>query len=177
MKQFFLCALLISLFGCVSTVSAQDLAKRLILKDGSYQLATKWEIHGDRLRYFSAERDDWEEVPTGLVDWPATDKWAQDRAHGVPTPGAAAVDKEYAAEKQAEEEKTPHVAPGLRLPDDGGVALLDTFKSQPQLVPLQQNGGELNRNTKSNMLRAAINPIASAKQTVELPGRSAKVQA
>jgi len=157
--------------------SAQQLAKRLILKDGSYQLATKYEVKGERVRYLSAERNEWEEVPNSLVDWAATEQYEKDRAAGKPAPEAVALDKELEAERQADEERSPHVAPGLRLPDDGGVILLDTFQSQPQLVELQQNSGELNKNVKGNILRATINPIASARQTIELPGLHAKVQA
>ena len=125
-------------------VSAQNLAKRLILKDGSYQLATKWEVKGERVRYLSAERNEWEEVPNSLVDWAATDQYEKDRAAGKPSPEAVALDKKLEAERQADEARSPHVAPGLRLPDDGGVILLDTFQSQPQLVELQQNSGEIN---------------------------------
>ena len=155
---------------------AQELAKRLILKDGSYQLATKYEIKGDRVRYFSAERSEWEELPKSLVDWDATEKWEKDRAAGVPSPGAAEIDKEVEAEKQADEARSPHVAPGLQLPDDGGVVLLDNFQGQAQLDELQQTGGKVNKNVKGNILRATINPIASSKQTIELDGAHAKIQ-
>lgn len=55
--------------------------------------------------------------------------------------------------------------------------LLDTYQNQPQLVELQQSGGELNRNRKGNILRATINPIASSKQTIELEGLHAAIQA
>jgi hypothetical protein len=157
--------------------SAQQLAKRIILKDGSYQLATKWEKKADRVRYLSAERNEWEEIPNTLVDWEATDKYEKDRAAGKPAPEAVVLDKELEAERQADEAKSPHVAPGLRLPDEGGVVLLDNYQNKPELVELQQSGGEVNKNMKGNILRAAINPIASAKQTIELPGLHAKIQA
>src|SRR5712692_6748226 len=174
-----LTALLMGAMICVllsSFVQAQQLAKRLILKDGSYQLATKWEAKGDRVRYLSAERGEWEEVPNSLVDWAATDKYEKERIAGAPVPEAVELDKELEAERQADEAKSPHVAPGLRLPDEGGVILLDTFESQPQLVELQQSGGAIKKNVKGNILRAAINPIASAKQTIELQGLHAKIQ-
>src|ERR1700675_4101934 len=108
---------------CLTSLSvlAQQLAKRLILKDGSYQLATKWEVKGDRVRYLSAERDEWEELPNSLVDWAATDKFEKDRAAGVSAPEAVELDKEIEAERRADEARTPQVAPGLRLPEDPGI--------------------------------------------------------
>jgi hypothetical protein len=165
-------------FLAMATVApAQQLAKRLILTDGSFQLATKWEVKGDRVRYLSAERNEWEEVPKSMVDWAATDKYEKERAAGKPAPEAVALDKGLEAERQADEARSPHVAPGLRLPDDGGVILLDTFQTQPQLIELQQSSGELNKNMKGNILRATINPIAGSKQIIELPGLHAKIQA
>ena len=46
---------------------------------GSYQSITKYEIHGDRVRYYSSERGEWEEVPYPLIDWDATRKLSRDR--------------------------------------------------------------------------------------------------
>jgi len=155
---------------------AQDLAKRIILKDGSYQSVTKYEVKGERVRYVSAERGEWEELPKSLVDWPATEKYEKDRASGAPTPEAIELDKEFEADKQADEARSPHVLPGLQLPEEGGVLLLDNYESQAELVPIDQRSGGVNKNTKNNVLRAAINPIASAHQTVEVPGKHAPVQ-
>jgi hypothetical protein len=155
---------------------AQTQARRLILKDGSYQSVTKYEIHGDRVRYFSAERGEWEEIPKSLIDWDATDKFEQGRQAGTLDPGAVELDKQLEAERKAAQARSPEVAPGLRLPDEGGIFLLDTYQNQPQLAELQQSGGDLDKNTKSNILRAAINPLAGAKRTIELPGPHSKIQ-
>ena len=56
---------------------AQSRDKRLILKDGSYETITEYSIQGDRVRYFSSERNSWEELPSSMIDWEATDKYAQ----------------------------------------------------------------------------------------------------
>ncbi len=156
---------------------AQQAPKRLILKDGSYQLADKWETKGDRIRYYSSEREDWEELPNALVDWPATEKYEKDRQAAASSPEAIALDKEIAEEDARADAKLPEVAPGLRIPEDNGVFLLDNFQGEPQIVELQQSAGDVNRNTKGNIFRGAINPIASMKQTIELDGAHAKMQA
>ena len=173
--MFGLAILLIAILQLPSA-QAQELAKRLILKDGSYQPTVKWEIQGDRVHYLSAERNEWEDVPSSLVDWDATKKYEEELKAGQVSHTAAEIDKEVEAERKEEEAKSPVVAPGLRLPEDGGVELFDMFQGQPQLSDLQQSGGEINKNTKRNILRATINPVASAKQNIELPGAHAKIQ-
>jgi hypothetical protein len=162
----------------IPSASAQQ-AKRLILKDGSYQLVAQWEVKGDRVRYLSAERNEWEELPNSMVDWDATERFEKDRASAKPAPEAMEVDREMQAERREEEAKTPQVAPQLRLPEDGGVVLLDTFENQPQLIELQQTNGEVNRNRGNNIIRAIMIPIpiSSSKQTIELDGAHARLQA
>lgn len=157
-------------------VSAQAQSKRLILKDGSYQDATKWEVQGDRVHYFSSERNEWEDVPNSLVDWKATDQYEKDRAAGKLSPEAIELEKELEAQRAEDELKSPHVAPGLRLPEEGGVFVLDTYLTEPQLISLDQTGGEVNRHTGHNVLHGVINPVGGSKRTVELSGARSNLQ-
>lgn len=166
---------------------AQSTNRRLILKDGSYQIVTKYKVVGERVQYVSAERGgEWEELPTNLVDWPATEKWARDHSlnpNADPDPAkpsssaeAAALDKEEQAERADQAALTPQVAPGLHLPDSDGVWVMDTFHDQPELVQLLQNSGDVNENRTHNVLRAAINPFGGTKQLVQLEGARSKIQ-
>ncbi|HUI84117.1 MAG TPA: hypothetical protein VL240_07835 [Candidatus Binatia bacterium] len=160
----------------VGSARAQERAQRLILKDGSYQPVTKYEMQGDRVHYFSAERFEWEDVPASLVDWDATRKFNDELASGrlrtkvVETP-------EEREEREKEEANSPEIAHGVNLPGSGGVFLFDQFQGKPELAEIVQNGSEVDKSAKKkNVLRATINPLASSKQAFELKGEHAQVQ-
>ena len=152
----------------------QETTRRLILKDGSYQLVTKYEVKGDRVRYYTSEREEWEELPNSLVDWAATEKFEKERESA---PEAVELDKELAHDQEVADAQLPQVAPGLRIPEDQGVFLLDNFQGEAQLLEIQQNASDINAEKKSNILRSAINPVAGIKQTIELDHAHAAIQA
>ena len=47
---------------------------KLVLTDGTFQVVREYQRNGDRVRYFSLERGDWEEIPAAMIDWDATAK-------------------------------------------------------------------------------------------------------
>ena len=148
------------------------------MKDGNYQSFSKCEVAGERVRYLSAERYEWEEIPNSLVDWEATARYEQARQAGdLPREGLRIGGAEDEAERRAQEARAPAVAPGVRLPDTSGVFLLDSFQGRPELLELSQNGGEINPERGKNVLRAALNPFAGSKQSIELKGARAQTQA
>lgn len=169
--------------GKVITPDAPGLSRnhRLILKDGTYQVVRKYEIVGDRVRYLSLERGDWEEVPNELVDWGATRKWEQKHAgpyEGAeePSPGmkeAEELDKEEAAERNEQKARMPEVAKGLELPDQDGVFVLDYYQGTPELVELVASDLGLNQRNRKGL--ATLNPLAGTRATMELDGAHAKV--
>jgi hypothetical protein len=131
-------------------------------------------VKGDRVRYLSAERDEWEELPSSLVDWPATEKYEKERTAAPAIPEAAELDKEFNADREGKASQIPEVAPGLRLPELSGLYLLDNFQGQPQLVEVQQKEGDVVQSAKGNIFREAL-PVGGAKATVELDGDHASV--
>jgi hypothetical protein len=152
---------------------------RLILKDGSYQMVRQYEVVGDRVRYLSQDRGEWEEMPADLVDWEATRKWERD--HVTPQPDDASpamkeaeeIDKEEAAVRDDQKARMPEVSKGLELPDQDGVFVLDTFQGTPELVELVPS--ELSMNQKNKHGLSTLNPLAGQKASIELDGAHAKV--
>ncbi len=152
---------------------------RLFLKDGSYQVVLGYKVDGGIVRYRSAERAGAvEEIPLALADMVATHKWEADHAPASEQAArpAPVLSPELQKEEAERAARTPEVAPNLRLPDEDSVLALDTFHATPELVPLEQQGGDLNKQTAHNMLRAALNPLAASHQILEIKGERADAQ-
>lgn len=171
-------------------IGQQANGDRLILKDGTFQVITKYEIKGNVVRFYSAEREDWEEIPENLVDWPATARWKHD--HGAagnadqvvtpPNPNdpgqieAAKIDAAERAARDAELARMPILLPGLRLPDESGVWVLDTFHGGPELAHVLQANGDLNRAYEHSVLPYEVGSKSGARDLIRIDGYAAKVQ-
>jgi hypothetical protein len=152
---------------------------RLILKDGSYQLVREYKVVGDRVRYYSQERTDWEELPADLVDWNATRKWERD--HETPDGEAVSpamkeaedVDAEETKARDEEKARMPTVSPGLELPDEDGVFVLDTFHGTAELVELPSS--DMSMRARGNHGLGVLNPMAGQTANLELEGAHARI--
>lgn len=153
---------------------------RLILLDGSYQVVREYSIVGDRVRYFSEERGDWEELPASMVDWNATRKWEQEHTPAYDADNfspamkeAAAIDKQENEAREQVKSRTPQVAPGLELPDQDGVFALDTYHGTPELVQLTETDIKIDPKGRHGL--GILNPRAGQNAEVSLDGRHSRI--
>ena len=164
-EMFLLLTLTAALPWCAPAQQGAEAAPprrvHLMLKDGSFQIVTSYRVVGENVRYVSAERGGAEEVvPLSLVDLDATRRWEQ-RHPGINADGSqqpVPIDPELLKEEADRAALTPEIAPDLSLPLQGGVLALDTYQGAPELVPVPQNGGELNRTTGHSLIRSVLNP-------------------
>lgn len=152
---------------------------RLILRDGGYQLVISYRVLGGVVRYRSAERDGAEEdIPLVLVDLQATQAWERD--HNASNPAGSqrspVLTPELAREEAARAAGSPEIAKDLRLPAEDSVLVQDAFHGTPELVPLPQEGSDLNRETAHAVVKKEINPQASPHDFLFLKEESADVQ-
>jgi len=149
--------------------------KKLVLKDGSFQLVRSYERKGERVRYFSAERGDWEELPAAMVDWDATSK-AEAESEKAAEELANKVHKQEVATKAEmvmDVDASLQVAPGVFLPPGEGMFVIEG-KTVSQLG---QAGSELkvDKKRKLEQILSPI-PIVPSKHHVEIPGAKAKLR-
>jgi hypothetical protein len=149
--------------------------KKLVLKDGSFQLVRDYARNGERVRYLSAERGDWEELPSAMVDWDATA-----RAEAEEKNEEDALAKKVRAREQAQNldpvvdvDASLQVAPGVFLPGGEGMFLVDG-----KSVRLLEQVGSQIKTDKKQFLKQVLSPIpiVPGKQNVQIPGARAKTR-
>jgi hypothetical protein len=145
--------------------------KKLILKDGTFQIVREYQIEGDRVRFYSIERSEWEEIPAALVDWDATRK-AENQ------PSASAKKAEELAHRVDLESRPGSLdvgaglglPPGVLIPPGEGIYAFDGRS----ILKLDRSLSKSKLN-KGRFLAAMVTPIpvVSTRYTVFLEGKRA----
>lgn len=132
---------------------------RLYLTDGTWHQVSEYKLEADRVRYYSVERSDWEEIPANLVDLKKTEA---ERHLVVETA------KKAAAADDAEEKFEREEARLLSLiPMNPGVYYLDGEK----VLTVKQAESKIVTNKKRSILKAMSPlPVVPGKATIELDG-------
>jgi len=144
---------------CLAVLSALAANLKLYLKDGSYHVVREYQVEKDRVRFYSVERSEWEEIPLDLVDLVRTQGEVKERQEVLEKES-----KILTAEDEAERQQREEVA---RVPTDPGVYRVDG----KDLKPIQQAEAKAVTNKGRNILKVLSPlPIVAGKQTVEIDG-------
>ena len=147
---------LIILLLVAATLSAANF--KLYMAEGGFQIVREYMVDGDKVRYYSIERGDWEEVPLSMVDIKRTDTEAKARK--------ATLERQQ-QEVQAEETVLKEERAEIRkIPMDPGAYMLEN--GNLRILPLADWSMH---NPKSRTLRKLVTPIPTdGVSTMELPG-------
>lgn len=130
---------------------------KLYLKDGTYQLAREYRVAGDRVKYFSTDREEWEEIPLEMVDLKKTEAEVKQREEQVREETKANADEDKAERQARREAKSVPADPGAYLVN--GASLQTLKPGEPKLV-----------NNKRRTILKVLSPIpmVTGKETLEL---------
>lgn len=148
---------------------ASEARKKLVLKDGSFQIVREYQRNGERVRYFSAERGDWEEIPAAMVDWDATAnaEAAADKERNALLKTVHHEELERTADVPMDVDASLPVAPGIFLPPGEGMFVVEG----KSVTLLNQVGADSRTDTKQRLKQVLSPiPIIPSKKNIEIPG-------
>lgn len=142
----------------IGTASVFAANVRLYLRDGTSELVREYKVEEDRVKFYSVERGDWEEVPLTLIDLKRTEAEATSKRDSIERQ-ARQISEEDAAARELQKEI-------LKIPQDPGVYMLENdqlriFKLADAYV----------HNNKGRSILKSISPIPliPGKATLEIP--------
>lgn len=148
--------------------------KKLMLKDGGFQLVREYTVEGDRVRYYSVDRSQWEEIPAALVDWNETKKVQAEQAHQDESfVNKVHMQEEARRAQPLDIDASLEAAPGVFLPPGQGVFVFDN-KAVFQLPPVEPTYKGSKKNDVAKVLSPI--PIVPTRHTVMIAGARAKLR-
>lgn len=146
--------------GFLAVLPGMALNVKLYLTDGTYQVVREYKVLADRIRYYSVERSDWEEIPLSLVDLKKTEAVIKASAEED-----AASEKAEAEERQAIRAEKKEIA---AVPGEPGVYRVGADGS---MSALPQAELKVVNNKRRSILKAITPiPIVTGKSHVEMDG-------
>jgi hypothetical protein len=148
--------------------------KKLVLADGTFQLVREYSVQGDRVRYWSVERSDWEEIPTTLVDWDATHKAEAEQSKQDADLKAkihATAITELA--KEINVDRSLEIKPGVFLPDGVGFYSLEG----KQIYEMKQSLAvtKISKGREVERILSGV-PLIPRKMSLEIPDAHAALR-
>ena len=148
--------------------------KKLILKDGSVQLVREYQVMDDRVRFYSTERSQWEEMPTALVDWDATRQSETDQKKRDQELLATIHKQEVVRQVMPlDVDASLEAAPGVFIPPGEGLFVYDG-KSVLRLTQAQASD-KVNKPIEAAVILTPVHVIPSRK-TLSIHGGHAEVR-
>jgi hypothetical protein len=153
----------------------QPRGKKLVMKDGTYQIVRSYEKRGDTVRYYSVEQSQWEEIPTSLVDWDATAKAESAEASRAQELAARAAkrDAQMNAGEVLDVDASLEVAPGVILPQDEGLFVVQG--NRVAAIGQSQTTLKTDKKQAAKKILSPI-PIIPERHNLEISGKSAAVR-
>lgn len=148
--------------------------KKLMLKDGSFQVVREYKVDGDRVRYYSLDRSQWEEIPAALVDWDKTKAVEADQSKT----DSAFLEKVHRQEQARivqplDIDASLEAAPGVFLPPGEGVFAFDGKGILP-VAPAEPSF----KTSKKREIEKVLSPIpiVPSRHAVLIQGARSKVR-
>jgi hypothetical protein len=146
-----------------------------MLTDGSYQLVREYHVEGDRVRYYSLDSSQWEQIPATMVDWAATKKAAAEEAERE----ASLLEKIHRTDvnrtaSPLDIDASLEVAPGIFLPDGDNLWVYDG-KRTLQALPQAETNSKLSKGHFIEQVMVPI-PIVPTRHSISIQGAHAKLR-
>jgi hypothetical protein len=133
---------------------------KLYLKDGGFHLVREYEVQSDRVRYYSVERSQWEEIPLDLVDLKRTQAEASAREEKLEK-DAKSLTEDAEARKALQKEV-------LRIPQNPGVYWL--AGSETKTIPAAESTVHTDKGRKILRYLTTVPQMMNGKGTLEIQG-------